>query len=186
MLTTGYAHGTRAGAGAQWIISEVSRRTEEILRLPMKKRYVPPSDQALLCDALATATNGGTPAYGLACEHRVLKANSSYCSPNRTMLPRRMMRPQLRNRSSPLVSPFARGPLAAARAPEASHRRSGVRTRILRSRRRRRGRKSGGEKMGEAIAFGELHVAGNPRVETAARAPEWLFPRGWDAQLQGA
>eukprot|EP00966_Prymnesium_polylepis_P258489 5970858-Prymnesium_polylepis.1 len=99
-----YAHGTRAGAGAQWVVSEVSRRTAEILRQEVSTKWVPPSDQALLCDALATATNGGSPAFGLACEHRILRSRADFCTANRTKLPRRMMHLHLPRRSPPMPS----------------------------------------------------------------------------------
>ena len=80
-----YAQNTTDGAGAQWVIAEVARRTLATIALPLPKgrKAQPPFDQAFYGDVLWTAADGGKPHWGAACEHPRLRA-SELCPENAT------------------------------------------------------------------------------------------------------
>ena len=154
-----YAQATTAGAGAQWVVAEVARRTEAVVAVPIRRRSTPPMDQVLLGDVLATATiAAGEGRYGLMCRHPTLRE-----LPMCTNLSARALRPmnrlRLPDRSPPMQSPYADA--AAGVAPR-------------RAQRRARG-----------VPTAALRVAGSERVERAALAPPWLLSTGWDPQLRG-
>lgn len=156
-----YAQHARAGVGAQWVVAEVGRRMEALLRVPLARKRLPPLDQTLLSDALATAAHGGAPNHFLMCEHGSLRS-TPLCAGNLSdpPYPRRL---RLRT-------------VVRARSPYGSSARAA-------GGRRRRGL----SRFPDAFVVGNLTVRGAPGPDhRVARAPGWLFPRGWDAQRTGA
>ena len=56
-----YAQNATEGAGVQWVVAEVARRTERVLALPLARMNVPPHDQvvdgtSLICIAACCAS----------------------------------------------------------------------------------------------------------------------------------
>ena len=161
-----YAQNTTAGAGAQWVIAEVARRTLAVIDQPLERRMLPPFDQAMLGDVLYTAADGGTPHWGAACEHPALR-KSALCPPNVTRHARGM-RWDVRVRLAPSTAAAAAAlmPLLAPGKRNAK----------------------GSQSKGSQTAFfrsAQLRVPGSARVERAATAPPWLFPNAWKAQQLG-
>mmetsp|Transcript_3287 Transcript_3287/g.10642 ORF Transcript_3287/g.10642 Transcript_3287/m.10642 type:complete len:567 (-) Transcript_3287:116-1816(-) len=74
-----YAQGAGApSSAARWVVEQVARRTEAVIRLPTPRKQLPPYDQAMLNDALASASRGVSTASYMCTHPRV--AASSLCA----------------------------------------------------------------------------------------------------------
>ena len=78
-----YAQNTSRGSGAAWVISEVARRTLQVIetRLSLGIKALPPFDQAMFADVLYTAADAGRLHWGAACEHPHLR-RTHLCLPH--------------------------------------------------------------------------------------------------------
>lgn len=162
-----YAQNTSAGGGAQWIISEVSRRTLAIISLPTKRKYQPPFDQAILGDALRSATEGGQPHWGAACGHPIVR-KSALCNAS-TMSRAARLWPQELLLLPP--TPAAAATLVGKDATKGSTAKSAWRTEARRE---------------TALYQSALvRLPSHTRIESVSLAPPWLFPNAWKAQRHG-
>ena len=168
-----YAQNTSKGSGAAWVMSEVSRRTLRVieLKLPDKRKALPPFDQAMLGDVLYTAADSGrlsdkgaTPAHwGAACEHSLLRP-TSLCEVQNVTKGGRGMRWARRVKVAPPTEAMAKSLLALVRPGEAPPKELPAQARLR---------------------IAELRVAGTDRVELGAASPPWLFPTAWKSQQLG-
>ena len=182
-----YAQNTSDGAGAQWVIGEVARRTLAVIALKManNRKAQPPFDQAFYGDVLWTAADGGRSHWAAACEHARLRV-SALCPENVThgarsmawATKRRMAPPNLAAAGSllPLLPPLKAREARGRHANRARIRRRAIETPCI--------AEAGGCRKA-LVKFAELRVPGQSRVESAVTAPPWLFPSAWRAQQSG-
>ena len=170
-----YAQNTQEGAGAQWVISEVAKRTFDIISLPVKRKYLPPFDQAVFGDVLWTAADNGTRHWAAACTHPIVGA-SALCRSTAVGRPKHMKWP------TPLRTVPPSAALSAMLLPWGFCKRN---EKDCKAPRRVRADAARTPTTKQMLRAAELRVPGVARVESAITGPPWLFPNAWKAQLRG-
>jgi hypothetical protein len=188
-----YAQNTAAGAGAQWVLAEVARRTAATISLPLLSRMLVPYDQAFLGDALLTAGAGGTPIRDAACRHPAL-TKLDLCEGQYRRYPLAMawhhttrLRPPTAAAAASLL-PVLPNRAMVPNVMACIDRCSSVRCRdsCLPPPGFDWNCASGGECRDWPLRSAELRVRGEPRVEVAALGAPWLFAKAWKAQQAGS
>lgn len=187
-----YAQNTTAGAGAQWVIAEVARRTVASISVPVPSRAIVPFDQAFLGDALISAAAVGTPIWGSACRHPSL-AKSELCEGQYRRNPYAMtwhkttqLRPPTAAAAAslvPVLSILAMVPNITSCIEQCSNfrcRESCSPPTVF-----DRGCAAGGQCRDWPLRSAELRVRGEARVEQAALGAPWLFAKAWKSQQAG-